>query len=320
VTAWFRGRARTVAPAVGCFGKLPLDREFLRVNAHHPEVEGLDRWIQGGLAAAHERSAGDPAGEGRGLYGDWTGSHFLLPPAAAGQRYCLGHMAPSQDSAGRRYPCVAFLLAPPREAEPIYLAPLRFLPFFDAAAAVVGSGMAAADRSAWLDEVRGLTGVAAPGVAPAAPEEAVGVRLGRLLPDGDADAVAGVLQLLVETVVGRPRGGWVLRLPLTREPLSRGVADWLHLLDQLRPRGAAEQVALWGPVAADGAALWVIGGQPTPRAFLFLVDGGGDDRLVDATDPDTVAQATSRVGDGVVEALAGDGIAVSRLSLCNWRA
>jgi len=319
VTAWFLGRARTVAPAVGCFGKLPLDREFLRVNAHHPEVEGLDRWIQGGLAAAHERSAGDPAGEGRGLYGGWTGSHFLLPPATAGQRYCLGHMAPSQDSAGRRYPCVAFLLAPPREVEPIYLAPLRFLPFFDAAAAVVDRGMAAADRGAWLDQVRDLTGVAAAGAASAVAEETVGARLGRLLP-GDGAAVApGVLQILVETVAGRPRGGWVLRLPIAGESSSRGVTDWLHLLDQLRPRGAAEPVALWGPAAADGAALWVIGGQPTPRAFLCLVDGGGDDRLVDATDSDTVAQATTRVGHSVAEALAGDGVAVSRLSLCNWR-
>jgi len=288
-----------VAPAVGCFGKLPLDREFLRVNAHHPEVEGLDRWIQGGLASAHERFAGDPAGEGRGLYGGWSGSHFLLPPAERGQRYCLGHMAPSQDSAGRRYPCTCFVLVDARNAGPVDLLPLRYRGYLAAAAEVVAAGQGAADRSVWMERVRSLEQVAGPddGGVPVADGDAVGDLLTRLLPGG-ADRAAH-LQLLVEAAQRR-RGGWWLALPAAEAAVADdGVAAWLHLADRLRPEGGGV-AAFWG----DGR-VWLAAPPLAPRGLLYLLGHTGeDDRLVDATAPATVAAAAGRAGGPVAEAVA----------------
>ena len=95
---WLRNRA-TTTPVVGCYGKLPLDREFLRLNATHPEVEAVDRWIQAGMAAAHSRLDGRPEGEGRGVYGGWRGSDFIFPPPEKGQRNKSRAIVPSMSQA-----------------------------------------------------------------------------------------------------------------------------------------------------------------------------------------------------------------------------
>jgi len=309
VSAWFRGRARTVAPAVGCFGKLPLDREFLRVNAHYPEVEGLDRWIQGGLAVAHEQLAGDPAGEGRGLYGGWHGSHFLLPPAERGQRYCLGHMAPSEDSAGRRYPCTCFLLLDARGAGPAHLLPLRYRAYLAAAEAVVAAGRGETERGAWMERVRSLESVAMPGNGEATVTEGdgVGALLAQLLPAG-ADAT-GHLQLLVEAAQ-RPRGGWWLALPAAAE---EAVAAWLLFADHLRPDGASGVAAFWG-----NGRVWLAAPPLAPRGLLYLLGHAGeDDRLVDATEAATVAAAAGRAGEPVAGAVAN--ATVAELARWRWR-
>jgi len=308
VIAWFRsrGRAPTVAPAVGCFGKLPLDREFLRIHAHHPEGDGLDRWLQGGLAAAHERFAGDPAGERQGLYGVWQGSHFLLPPAQPGQRLCLGHMAPSQDSAGRRYPCACFLLLDPRHVGVADLLPVRYRAYLAAAAEVVAAGQGATERSAWMEQVRSLEAVAgqaevAPGVADG---DRVGDLLARLLPAG-ADR-AGTLQLLVETA-RRERGGWWLALPASTDEV---VAAWLLLAGRLRPV-AGDLAAFWG-----GGRVWLAPPPLAPRSLLFLLGHPvEDDRMVDATIAATVATAARRVTAGLAEAVAKATVA----DLSRWR-
>ena len=306
---WLRGRA-TTTPVIGCYGKLPLDREFLRLNATHPEVEAVDRWIQGGMAAAQSRLAGRPEGEGRGVYGGWRGGDFLFPPPEKGQRYCIGHMHPSQDSAGRRFPCTLFLLAGVRQAEPAFLVPLRYHAYLDGAAQVARTGEEMGDRSAWLERVRGLAALAEPREVVFPVEEGLGGRLSRLLPD--AEIYAPTLQLLIETAVDRPRGGWALRLPAVE--VQGAVSGWLQLLDCLRRRDAAPHAAVWG----DGV-LWVFGGPPSSGLFLNLLGMPLDDRLVDAMDGETLAAAGRRLASGIAAALDAGGVPVPRLASWRWR-
>jgi type VI secretion system protein ImpM len=309
VIGWLRSRAATT-PVVGCYGKLPLDREFLRLNATHPEVEAVDRWIQGGMAAAHSRLDGRPEGEGRGVYGGWRGGDFVFPPPEKGQRYCIGHMHPSQDSAGRRFPCTLFLLAGARQAEPAFLVPLRYQAYLDGAAQVARSGEEMVDRTAWLERVRGLASLAEPREGAFPGDEGLGARLSRLLPD--PEIYAPTLQLLIETVVDRPRGGWALRLPVVEE--QGAVSGWLHLLDCLRPRDAAPHAAVWG----DGV-LFAVGGPPGAGVFLNLLGMTQDDRLVDGMDGETLAAASRRLATGIATALDAGGVPVSRLSGWRWR-
>jgi type VI secretion system ImpM family protein len=309
VIGWLRRRGEATA-TVGCYGKLPLDREFLRLNATAPEVEAVDRWVQAGMAAAHSRLDGTPEGAGRGVYGGWRGGDFLIPPQERGQRYCLGHIHPSQDSAGRRFPCTLFLLASGRQAEPAYLAPLRYHAYLEAAAQVVQLGEEIGDRAAWLERVRGLASLAEPRAVDFPVEEGVAERLARLLPDGASHAAT--LQLLVETVVDRPRGGWVVRLPVVGN--ATAVAGWLHLVECLRPRDGAAHAAVWGD-----AALWLAAGSPAPGLFLNLLGLAEDDRLVDGGDPATLAAVAGRVLPGVTAALDPGGVALSRLSSWRWR-
>jgi type VI secretion system ImpM family protein len=287
-----------------------MDREFLRLNATHPEVAAVDRWIQGGMAAAHSRLDGRPEGEGRGVYGGWRGGDFFFPPPEKGQRYCIGHMHPSQDSAGRRFPCTLFLLAGARQAEPAFLVPLRYQAYLDGAAQVARTGEEMVDRTAWLERVRGLAALVEPREVVYPVEEELEARLSRLLPD--AEIYAPTLQLLIETVVDRPRGGWVLRLPVAE---GQGTTSgWLHLLDCLRPRDAASHAAVWGD-----DVLWVVGGSPAPGVFLTLLGMGQDERLVDAMDAPTLAAAGGRLVPGIAAALDAGGVPVSRLAGWRWR-
>jgi type VI secretion system protein ImpM len=310
VIGWLRRRGEATT-TVGCYGKLPLDREFLRLNASAPEVEAVDRWIQAGMAAAQGRMDNTPDGAGRGLYGSFRGGDFLMPPQERGQRYCLGHLHPSQDSAGRRFPCTLFLLADGRHVEPTYLAPLRYHTYLAGAARVVQQGEEMGDKAAWLERVRNLASVAEPREVDFPAEEGLSGRLARLLPDEARHAPT--LQLLVETVVDRPRGGWVVRLPVAGDE-EAGVAGWLHLADGLRPREGAAHAALWG-----NGVLWLVAGSPTPGLFLNLLGLLQDDRLVDGGDEATLTAARGRLFPGVAAALGAGGVAITRLANWRWR-
>jgi len=310
VIGWLRRRGEATT-TVGCYGKLPLDREFLRLNASAPEVEAVDRWIQAGMAAAQSRLDGTPESVGRGLYGGWPGGGFLMPPQERGQRYCLGYMHPSQDSAGRRFPCTLFLLADGRHVEPVYLAPLRYHAYLARAAQVAQEGEEMGDKAAWLGRVRDMASVAEPREVVFPADEGLSGRLARLLLDDARHAPT--LQLLVETVVDRPRGGWVVRLPVASEE-EAAVAGWLHLADCLRPRDGAAHAALWG-----NGLLWLFAGSPTPGLFLNLLGMAQDDRLVDGGDEATLAAAGGRLLPGVAAALDPGGVAIARLANWRWR-
>lgn len=89
---------------VGCFGKLPLSPEFIRVNAKGSAVQVFDQWLQEGLH-------GYRASLGSHWIQDYLQSdtwNFLFHPPG-GTECLVGVMTPNQDKAGRGFPMAIFL-------------------------------------------------------------------------------------------------------------------------------------------------------------------------------------------------------------------
>jgi len=124
--------AAALPVAVGFFGKIPGERDFVRVNVGAFLRAGLDRWFQEGvehLQDEHTRLPAEPAG-------------FLLSPAAGGPLF-VGVFAPGEDALGRSFPAVVFaeLDQPPD----LSLVPLQLASFYEAGARLASAahGLAA---------------------------------------------------------------------------------------------------------------------------------------------------------------------------------
>ncbi len=89
---------------VGCFGKLPLSPEFIRVNAKGTTLQAFDQWIQEGLLWCRGKLG--PQWRNDFLQSETWYFLFQVPK----QKECLiGVMTPSQDKAGRGFPMTLFM-------------------------------------------------------------------------------------------------------------------------------------------------------------------------------------------------------------------
>jgi type VI secretion system protein ImpM len=82
---------------MGLFGKIPAERDFVRVNAGTFLRAGLDRWFQEGIEHLQRERTHLPA----------EPAHFLLSPAAGAPAF-VGTLAPGEDALGRAFPVVIF--------------------------------------------------------------------------------------------------------------------------------------------------------------------------------------------------------------------
>ena len=89
---------------VGCFGKLPLSPEFIRVNAKGATLDAFDQWIQEGLLWCRAKIG--PQWRNDFLQSEpW---HFLFQIPKQ-KEWLIGVITPSQDKAGRGFPMTVFL-------------------------------------------------------------------------------------------------------------------------------------------------------------------------------------------------------------------
>ncbi len=108
--------APAAAGAVGFYGKIPAQRDFIRINAGAFLRAGLDRWLQEGVE--HLQGLQLPA----------ETTCFLLSPAAGTQSF-VGALAPGTDSLGRAFPVVIFAAVDQPSHAGCSLLPLRLASF-----------------------------------------------------------------------------------------------------------------------------------------------------------------------------------------------
>jgi type VI secretion system protein ImpM len=107
--------------AVGFYGKIPAERDFVRINAGAFLRAAFDRWFQEAVEnLQHVSLPAEPA-------------CFLLSSGADVQPF-IGSLAPSADAIGRAFPAVVFAALDQPLRAGVWLVPLRFASFLQAGA------------------------------------------------------------------------------------------------------------------------------------------------------------------------------------------
>lgn len=141
------------------FGKLPCRGDFVRSSSHTSLIQSLDRWLSSGIELMAEDA------HWKQIYDQADPAHFALVSAHRNTAVA-GHIVPSADAAGRRFP---FLAACAIESESgpelMGLGPLMLQTAWARLAEAAGNAHAAseADSTTVLGE---LSQMEAPGLLP----------------------------------------------------------------------------------------------------------------------------------------------------------
>jgi type VI secretion system ImpM family protein len=147
---------RPKEPAVGLYGKIPAERDYVRINAGDFQHAGMDQWFQQGVEFLHAEHLRLP---------DEAANFLLVSPN--GETF-VGAFRPGEDGVGRNFPLVISVRLEARNlVEALPLLPTVFGPFFEAAATVAEAarGLTAQDLASqvdWLKETLGHTADALP--------------------------------------------------------------------------------------------------------------------------------------------------------------
>ncbi len=116
-------------PAIGVFGKLPAQGDFVAHRTVEPVVRGFEAWLQTEVDQCAAKNVGQPSTTTRFFYRDPEGSGALI-----------GAMAPSRDAVGRRFPIAVFVSVPgAAAAESFPWLPAAYAQFLEAAVALLQS-------------------------------------------------------------------------------------------------------------------------------------------------------------------------------------
>ena len=273
--------------SVGCFGKLPIQGDFLRLNAAGPEVAEFDQWVQEGLHAAKSKlgarweetfDASDP----------WQ---FVYPAEKAG-RFLVGVSIPSRDQSGRRYPLFLFLRVDRSQFPcPAYFAPMLFSSFWPAARELGQNGWVGLDGKTFLSRVERLSVVMG---------DAVTVRtdFARRLERRPAhefwsDVFGESRRERLDVLDRNLRGltaslratagatiGFGFTVPLSRDGEYEGddIPFWCAVLGRAAQRDLGDPILLWSRRPAKvRPALRVSYSRPGPKTVLALIGAPVED-------------------------------------------
>ena len=249
-------------PAAGLYGKIPAERDFVRINAGDFQQAGLDRWFQEGVECLHTERTRLPN----------EPTHFML--MSPGGDAFVGGFMPGEDAVGRSFPLVISVRLEARTlVEALPLLPSVFGPFFEAATTVAEAahGLTAQDLAAQVDWLKQTLEQSAPA-----------------LPLDELLAGSSFFELRVAIGSLKEGGGYALhtlstaceqassKLPETAKqtvtlecptPTDGMRAFWLELIRRrLRP-GAATPSVMWTP-----SRLLVAFGPPPPQMLAFLAN------------------------------------------------
>lgn len=100
--------------AVGWYGKMPANGDFVHRRLSRDLVLWWDKWLQTGVAGLHQRDAA-------GIEAAYLGAplwNFAIPAGFGSSVVQLGCIGPSRDRVGRCYPLAVMLNVPERDFRP----------------------------------------------------------------------------------------------------------------------------------------------------------------------------------------------------------
>ena len=266
---------------VGCFGKLPLSPEFIRVNAKGLTLQVFDQWVQEGLH-------GYRASLGVHWIQDYLQSdtwNFLY--AVPGGTECLvGVMTPNQDKAGRGFPMAIFLRIDGQEfAGRVHKVPVYFHSFLDRAKQMVEEEWKGSSLQEFRERVSRWE----------APEPGNWDSLDRLYEeflgaytlDGLLDlceartglATMAAVKARVREMVfshrpsNRCKAGQLMPFPLIHDPaLPFEIPFWMEYLKKIGEVTMDFPILFWNKCPQRGPAVVFMQGAPvSPKSFAKLI-------------------------------------------------
>jgi len=244
--------------AVGLYGKVASQPDFLRAGAGSFSQAGLDRWFQEAMETVRGEGTNLPA----------TPTAFLLAPPDAAVAF-VGVFAPSADAAGRAFPLVVFSEIPAAGLSDVLPAiPAGTAPFLNDAVmlTIAAAGADGAALSAQAQALRPAVIALGDGAWRHQPRATVLDALG-----GSPAALAYALRTL-QMATDRARAGGSAGTGLTVDapaPSGEAIGLWLEIVRRrLGPRVVPSLIWTEG---LEGRLLITLG-APAPAALAYLAN------------------------------------------------
>jgi type VI secretion system ImpM family protein len=224
-------------PHVGCFGKLPLQSEFIRHNLTWREGRALDQWFQEGVVQA-ARSSDLASGDSNSVI------HHGLFTGNGDQRSIAFSAIPSRDRNGRRYPFVVFEVRRETDRTDEAAASLDALDAFtEATTALMAAPWQSESLAEFLDDIDRLDGrPRAEGTAEPAAQATPDQLLTALYPNRDrVDALAHIDQCIAGLRASRQGLAGDGRAMVARPGRERSAATGMAALHDMARRAAVQQ-------------------------------------------------------------------------------
>ncbi len=276
------------------FGKVPGRGDFVKGAGQHPLIGMLDSWVSGAM----ELISTDPGW--KAAYDAACPVDFAFVGARSGVSV-VGHLRPSFDASGRRFPFLAAAAVERGDTLMFRCAPCGLVEAWAQLARCAEAAVAGAVPAAWQGELEAADcgalfdaamqgdplGAFVRGSTLATLADLLGVR-----PEAVARVILAI-GLLMRPVLGQPSSGIDkdLILPLPAEPAAaRQVAGlWLYLVSAFL-RGTALELQLLIPCGA------------VPARLFIGFRGAAADTLANALVPPAATQAVSLVDPEWIDA------------------
>jgi type VI secretion system protein ImpM len=245
--------------AIGLYGKIAAQPDFLRFGAGGFSGAGLDRWLQEGVEILRAEKAVLPTGP--------TAFLVALPHAPVA---FVGAFAPSVDAAGRSFPLALFTeISTTGLIDALPSVPFAYSPFVAGAATLVlaGETMVAADIGA---RAQSLSATPMQDVGKAWEREPVKPLVTAL--GGSPSALAYALRTLL-TAIESTKSGAAATNTLTVDspaPTPEIASFWLEIVRRCL-RGSDTTVSLLWTNGPEGRLL-VTFGALSPTVFAYLAN------------------------------------------------
>ncbi len=267
---------------VGCFGKLPLSPEFIRVNAKGATLEAFDQWIQEGLLWCRAKLG--PQWRNDFLQSEsW---HFLFQIPQKNE-WLIGVMTPSQDKAGRVFPMILFFRFQLTHSAQKFLplAPLLLQEFLEKAKELIQEEWKAISLVEFREKVTQLLSMSVLKQEQGRELyheflksyslrnflQACGVLTQSLTELEVQEMVKGMVK---ETRPSTPSPkGQLMSFPLVDEPaLPFEVTFWMEYMSSITANSVITPLLLWNKCPSKGRAVLLTQDTPvTPKSFWSLI-------------------------------------------------
>lgn len=287
-----------------CFGKIPSRGDFVKGNGQHQLIAVLDRWV----SQAMEGLSDDPRWK---LAYDHASPFDFLFLGARSRTSVLGHLRPSTDASGRRFPFIAAATIERDDALMFRCAPAALTQVFRSLADVASLAVRPeGDFVKVQSELDAIHCTADFDVALQSDPLGNFVRfhslesLAALLPDGHPERLRRIILaigLLMQPLLGQAHASIdkeiILPLPVDERNRNLVAGLWLYLMTAFLRRSHIELQVIIERHTTQPVMVVGFNGSSSQALISALQVKQGNSRLIQLADPEWVDDHGSLVSD-----------------------